>query len=211
MTQTERTARPYRSTVRERQARQTRELILDSLVALLDDRSVHEISTRQLAEHSGVALRTVYRHFPDRQALLDGLSDRGATVMDLRRPEGQLRSIDDLGPMIRQFFGANEESPALVRAVVLFNNDPARPARESVERSDLTTKLIADAFPDIDPVYQRCLVGLVRTIGSGRTWLQLRDGYGITGEQSGPLVEWALNVLVAAVRQGNLPPIPVER
>ena len=113
--------------------------------------------------------------------------------------------------MIRQLFGANETSPALVRAVVLFNNDPARPARESAERSDLTAKLIADAFPDIDPVYQRCLVGLVRTIGSGRTWLQLRDGYGITGEQSGPLVEWALNVLVAAVREGNLPPIAVAR
>jgi AcrR family transcriptional regulator len=207
MAETTHTPRAYKSTIREKQAQQTRELILDSLVSLLEERPAYEISTRQLAQHSGIALRTVYRHFPDRHALLNGLGDRLATVMDTRRPEGELRSIDDLGAMIRQFHRANDESAALVRAEVLFNNDPAQPARESANRSELTTRLIAEAFPNLDPIDRHCLVGLIRTIASGHTWLQLRDGFGLTGEQSGPLVEWALNALIAAIRHGHQPQI----
>jgi AcrR family transcriptional regulator len=69
-------ARPYRSTLRERQVAQTRELILDAVTTLLADRRADEVSTRDIAAVAGVSERTVYRHFPDRDSLLDGLSRR---------------------------------------------------------------------------------------------------------------------------------------
>ena len=70
------TGKPYTSTLRQRQAAQTRELILDAVTSLLGDRRADEVTTRDLATAAGVSERTVYRHFPDRDALLEGLSQR---------------------------------------------------------------------------------------------------------------------------------------
>ena len=64
------TTKPYTSTLRDRQVAQTRELILDALTALLGDRRADEVTTRDIAAAAGVSERTVYRHFPDRTALI---------------------------------------------------------------------------------------------------------------------------------------------
>ena len=61
---------------RERQARQTRDAILDALSRLLEDRSADEVTTSELAREAEVSQRTVYRQFPDRAALLQGLTER---------------------------------------------------------------------------------------------------------------------------------------
>jgi AcrR family transcriptional regulator len=209
MSETPPQSRPYKSTLRETQAQLTRGLILDALIQLLDDRPADEISTRQLAEQAGVSLRTVYRHFPDRDALLNGLAERLATVMGTRNLEAALRTVDDVGPMIETMYAANDDFAALVRAEVLFNSDPARQAQESRNRTDRTTALMASAFPDLDARDQGYLVALIRTLVAGRTWLHLREGFGLKGTQSGPLVAWALNVLLAEARKGNLPKVPI--
>ncbi len=209
MSETPPQPRPYRSSLRETQAQQTRELILDAIVDLLDNRHADEISTRQLAEQAGVSLRTVYRHFPDREALLNGVADRLATVMGTRTIEASLQTIDDLGPMVEKMYAANDDFAPLVRAEVLFNSDPARQAQESRNRTDKTLHLMKTTFPELDPRDQRHLVALIRTLTAGRNWLQLREGFGLTGTQSGTLVAWALNALLAEVRRGNLPHIPI--
>jgi len=68
--------RPYSSPLRDSQAQRTRELILDALTDLLATNSPQEVTTRAIAERAGVSQPTVYRHFPDRQALLEGLTAR---------------------------------------------------------------------------------------------------------------------------------------
>jgi len=208
MSETPPQVRPYKSTLRDAQAQQTRGLILDALVHLLDDRNADEISTRQLAEQAGVSLRTVYRHFADRDALLNGLAERLATDMGTRELEAGLETIDDLGPMIETLYAANDDFAALVRAEVLFNSDPARQAHESRKRTDQTSALMASAFADLDARDQRHLVAIIRILSAGRTWLQMREGFGLKGTQSGPIVAWAVNVLLAEARRGNLPKVP---
>jgi AcrR family transcriptional regulator len=201
--------RPYKSTLRETQAQQTRELILDALVHLLDDRQADEVSTRQLAEQAGVSLRTVYRHFPDRDALLNGVADRLATVMGTRILEASLETVDDLGPMVETMYAANDDFATLVRAEVLFNSDPTRQAQESRNRTDTTLNLVKATFPELDARDQFHLAALIRTLLAGRNWLQMREGFGLKGTQSGPLVAWALDALLIEVRRGNLPQIPM--
>ena len=51
------------------------------LTTLLGDRRADEVTTRDIATLAGVSERTVYRHFPDRRALLDGLSQRSASAL----------------------------------------------------------------------------------------------------------------------------------
>ena len=95
------TRKPYTSTLRERQAAQTRELILDAVTTLLGDRRADEVTTREIAAAAGVSERTVYRHFPDRDALLEGLSRR-LPQLDGVNPAAGFRSLDDLAPTSRR-------------------------------------------------------------------------------------------------------------
>lgn len=68
---------------------QTREQILDALLKMLQTMSADEISTRELADAADVSLRTVYRHFPDRDALLNGVSDRAEEALGQPGLRGQ--------------------------------------------------------------------------------------------------------------------------
>src|SRR3954449_2901973 len=67
--------RPYISPLRERQTSQTRAAILEALGAELGAGGIEDFSVARLARRAGVSERTVYRHFPTREALLDGLSE----------------------------------------------------------------------------------------------------------------------------------------
>ena len=79
------TTKPYSSALRDRQVAQTRELILDAVTTLLGDRRADEVTTREIAAVAGVSERTVYRHFPDRDALLEGLSLRVSGIDGVKR------------------------------------------------------------------------------------------------------------------------------
>src|SRR5260221_13034354 len=75
--------RRYDRTRREAQARQTRELILDAVIAALARQE--ELSVPALAKAAGVSIPTVYRYFPTRDALIDGTQE--AIGARLRRPD----------------------------------------------------------------------------------------------------------------------------
>lgn len=198
--------RPYESPLRDTQALQTREQILDTLLEMLETMSADEISTRQLAAAAGVSLRTVYRHFPDRDALLNGVSDRLDAALGSSAYERRLTSADDLGPMAEAFYRKNEAIASLVRAEVLFKNDPAHQPHIFHHRTELTRQLVASTFPELTERQGHNLAALLRILTGGRNWLMLRDAFGIDGAEAGPLAAWAMGALLAEVRRGNLPP-----
>ena len=56
--------------LRERQRAQTRELIMRAVGRQLETRSLEDLSFSEIARDAGVGERTVYRHFPTKEALL---------------------------------------------------------------------------------------------------------------------------------------------
>src|SRR5215472_1572236 len=59
--------------LRARQTELTRDLILEALVDLVVERPLADFSLQDVADRAGVSLRTVYRHFASREALLEAL------------------------------------------------------------------------------------------------------------------------------------------
>jgi AcrR family transcriptional regulator len=198
--------RTYESPLRETQALQTREQILDALLTLLETMSADEISTRELAAAAGVSLRTVYRHFPDRDALLNGVSDRVEAALGGPGYDVRLTSADDLGLLVQELYRKNEAIAALVRAEVLFKNDPAHQPQTFHRRTELTQQLVASTFPELTPRQGHNLAALLRILAGGRNWLMLREAFGLDGAEAGPLAAWAVGALLAEVRRGNPPP-----
>src|SRR6516162_1493556 len=61
----------YASPLRAEQQELTRQRILESVVEELEARPAEELSFPSIAERARVSERTVYRHFPTKEALLD--------------------------------------------------------------------------------------------------------------------------------------------
>lgn len=198
------TRRTYDSPLRDRQARQTRELILDALTTLLEDRRPDEVTTKELARAAGVSERTVYRHFPDRLALVEALSGR------LHQAAGGGPSVPEtwegLRSMAVELMAMLEAHHVEARAEALLNADPRRYTEETREHTARFRELLAATVPDLDDGPQRAFAAVLRVLLSSQSWLRMREESGIPGQASGPILVWAADALLREVREGNAPP-----
>ena len=201
-------ARRYSSPLREGQANRTRDLILDALTELLAVHRVDEVSTKQIAERAGVSLPTVYRHFPDRGALVEGLADRIDQKMVSLRGLERPATIEELASLAEAFFRATDDHAPEATAEAVLNADPRRYSAGSVRRSGEVKEAVARSLPGLDERDQLRFAALMRILVSVQTWLRMREEFGLSGAESGPLVAWALRTLLQEVRNGSLPGSP---
>jgi AcrR family transcriptional regulator len=198
------TNRPYTSTLRDRQMAQTRELILDAVTTLLGDRRADEVTTRDIAAAAGVSERTVYRHFPDRGALLEGLSRR-LPQLDSVRPSFASGGLDDLAPASRRLMEMLDEHYVTARAEAVFNADPRRFAAGTQANTRDLLELVARGLPDFDERERLRVAAVIRCLASTQAWLRMREEFGVPGTESGPMVEWVIETIVRELRAGNTP------
>jgi AcrR family transcriptional regulator len=196
--------RNYVSPLRERQAQHTRDEILDALTRLLETQGADEITTRELALAAGVAERSVYRHFPDRAALVEGLTARLERLRD--RGPAALEELEDLKPMVIKLMADLDGHPVEARAEALFNADPRRYTAATRYHTEQFHRAVAASLADLDDERRLALVGVVRVLVSAQTWLRLREEFDISGDSAGPIVAWVIDALVHEVERGNPPP-----
>jgi AcrR family transcriptional regulator len=202
---TENPGRTYSSPLRESQAQRTRDVILDALTELLSELPSDEITTREIAERAGVSQPTVYRHFPDRNALLEGLTDRIEAIMAERGADEGPLALDDLAALAGQSLALTEEHAVLATAEAVLNADPRRLSKASRDRSAELLSVVAESLPDYDDRDHIRITALLRNVYSVQTWLRMREEFGIPGDESGPIVAWAMETLVNEIRAGRFP------
>ncbi len=196
-------SKPYSSTLRDRQVAQTRELILDAVTSLLGDRRADEVTTRDIARAAGVSERTVYRHFPDRGALLDGLSQRLPHLAG--RPSFEVGDLDELAPTSRRLMEVLDEHYVIARAEAVFNADPRRFATDTQANTHDMRQLLAKGLPELDEREQLRIAAVIRCLVSSQAWLRMREEFGVNGAESGPVVAWVVETIIRELRAGNRP------
>jgi len=197
--------RPYSSPLRDSQVQRTRDLILDALTELLSEQPSDQVSTREIAERAGVSQPTVYRHYPDRQALLEGLADRVTLRWDASTGGRRWRSLDDLAASAVEGLAITEAHAVEAIAEAVLNADPRRLSRASRERSEELRQLVVESFPEYSEREHLRITALLRIIYSVQSWLRMREEFGIPGTESGPVLAWALQTLVDEIRAGRFP------
>ena len=197
------TSRPYTSTLRDRQMAQTRELILDAVTTLLGDRRADEVTTRDIAAAAGVSERTVYRHFPDRDALLEGLS--GRLPLDGGAPSFGVGRLDDIVPTSRRLMELLDEHYVAARAEAVFNADPRRFAANTQGNTRELREALAAALPELSARESLRIAAVIRCLVSTQAWLRMREEFGVPGTESGPVVAWVLDLIIRELRAGNAP------
>ena len=197
--------RPYSSPLRDSQAQRTRDLILDALTELLSEHPSDQVSTREIAERAGVSQPTVYRHYPDRQALLEGLADRVAFRAEEATGGRRMESLDDLAADVVEGCALPEEHVVEATAEAVLNADPRRLSRASRARSEELRQLVAASLPEYSERDHLRITALLRIIYSVQSWLRMREEFGIPGTESGPVLAWAIQTLVDEIRAGRFP------
>lgn len=181
---------------RESQKAEMRTRIADALIDLLAEGRM-DINHDLIAERAGVARRTVYRYFPDREALLGAGTDRvreraGPRVIF---PESE---ADLTGTLRDVYVGFDSIAPiaTLVRSTP--QGRAMRKANNAV-RQKAYRAAAADLVKDL-PAEEQDLATAVLQVLHTTPWLEMRDHWGFDGEQMAKATGWAMRTLMADLR-----------
>lgn len=180
---------------RERHKQDVRARILDSLIALLGEGI--DINHDRVAERAGVARRTVYRYFPDHDALMQPLWDRVVSLAGeaVRFPATEEELTTSM-PSIYQGFDRIAGLATIVRstpqgrAVRLAQKDRRRAAYAAVT---------ADAVKDLPPEDQLLATAMLQMLHT-TPWLEMRDQWDMDGSQMATVCGWAVRTLLKDLR-----------
>ena len=199
-------SRSYSSPLRDRQAAATRSVILEALGAELADGSVEDFSVARLARRAGVSERTVYRHFPTRETLLDGLSEwYNERVADF--PDDV--AADEIAPTIAQVFADFDAHESLARGVLASPGGREMRQHARVARLARLDAALTPVLKSADPERAAAARALIFALCSAQTWQSMRDEGGLDGATAGRAVARAIELILNDT-SSSLSPTPME-
>lgn len=180
----------------------TRDRILESLAEIVAEGGLADFSVQVVADRSGVSHRTVYRHFPTRESMLNGLVEQVATAMAARGGPERVDDVDDLAEAVAVNFALFSELDPVASAAVRFSVGTAIENRDRQHRTDAVAAAVERL--DLAPDDAHAAATVLRHLVSSRTWLLLRDA-GLDPDEATAAATWAITELVAALRDGRGP------
>ena len=121
-----------------------REFILEAALAIIDTHGAEALTMRALAAHLDSGTATLYRHFPNRAALIAAVTDRVLGTITTAAPSGTWQQVCKF--LAQQLFDTLAAHPNL--APMLVEQPPTGPGR-LVGREQFLAVLLRDGFtPD---------------------------------------------------------------
>jgi AcrR family transcriptional regulator len=192
----------YRSDVRQAQTERTRDKIQRAAASLLDEKGAAEgITFKAVAERAGVTEMTVYRHFPTRDDLLQGLWRHLNEEMgdDLGMPEGVAGL---LGQHDALFAGFDRIAPQIVASVTTTQGREMRAALNKQRRKAFIA-IVEEAAPDLDASRKTAAAAVLQLLHSAYAWDSLREQWGLNGKAAGKATKWAIEILLEDLRRAS--------
>jgi AcrR family transcriptional regulator len=157
-----------------------------------------------VAKRAGVSVRTVYHHFPTKEALFDALPDAtrvrggGTDLPDPRSP----KELAAIAPQGFAYFERNESLFNAMRISEASAHVQQELDRRAVARAEQSVSPLADRLDEEDLLRLR---GLLGTLVSYDTYRALTRRYGLSRDEAAAAVSWAVSVLAdRAKRTGKV-------
>lgn len=182
----------------------TTDRILDALVEVILEGGLPGFSVQEVADRAGVSHRTVYRHFPTRESLLEGLVDAVDQRMDARGGVAELTDLDELPSATRVNFELFSRERRAMEAAVRFGVGAAIETADRSARTKMFAARVGDAVGDLDADEAFLAAAMLRQAVSSRAWLGLVE-VGVDAQDAARAASWAAAVLVDALRAGRTP------
>jgi AcrR family transcriptional regulator len=177
----------------------TRRAILEAMVDVIMDADGIGFSVQAVADRAGVTHRTIYNHFPTREALCDGFAEYVDEVLEAstgaREPEWSLASLPSL---VEDLYRELARHDRLARAYAMLMIGSRRPMRAWRRRSLMAEKLVAREQSARTPLTPRQTVAAVRMFVSTMGWHLLTEQCGLSTDEAAEASAWATRTLLAA-------------
>lgn len=186
----------YHSDLRRDQKQRTRERILDGAVQTLAA-GVAELSIPAVARRAKVSVPTVYRHFPNKRALLAAVAahvERKSGAGEVPTP----RDPEALAASAHELFRRLDALEPATRAAMA-SRLGTRMRRESMMqgRRALVAAALAPALRGRLAAEQERLTNVVLVLWSSAALHAFKDYLGLDAEQAAEHVAWAIRTLAA--------------
>jgi AcrR family transcriptional regulator len=181
--------------LRGEQVERTRQRILDAVLEYLSDSHPASLSIPEISRRSGVSVATIYRHFPNKERLLEATAratTRLSNILDVEPPDP-----DDLAPFLRVLWSELDQVEPLVRANVGSKLGADVRRRRIAQRGDVAMQVLDLHGIDRDHPAAARLARLIATLTSSLVYL---DMAGIPRDQAIADLAWAVRVLTATTR-----------
>jgi AcrR family transcriptional regulator len=202
------------TSLREQQAELARKLIVDATARVILRVGIHQFSMQEVADEAGVSLRTLYRYYPSREELVDGV---GAEIEEALAEAGVPSTLEgpvtpeSLATPVVDAFLATEKRADLGRAWVIIKMVTGERSESSRGRDQLVREVVDQLAPHLDQVEQDRVSGVLRFLAGSLAWKFMRDDLGMSTEEIGRAVAWAICTLLENVGAGGGPVDPNER
>ena len=189
---------PYDSPLRREQARGTRQAILEAAATVITESG--DFVMAQVAERAGVAVRTVYHHFPDRDSMLDALAVWLANELGYPQqvmPPDLDTFADETEDMFKRF--AVDD----VKLQAYFSTPAGLAARRHARarRLEHLRHLAATELADPDTAERTAV--MIHQIASSRTWRGLIEESHLEGNDAAEAIGWMIRTLIMSVKGGG--------
>jgi AcrR family transcriptional regulator len=184
--------------LREQHAEATRERILAAVAGLLERGEAEDLTMPGVAKASGISLRTVYRYYPTRDELLEAA---GRWIGDelLRHPYPE--TLDDVAELFRVGCRDFDEHPGLVRALALSQLGQSVRGYRRRERLQAIAAALRRELGDLPESELRRAEAVLAYLHNMLAYTVLRDESGLSGDEIGEALGWAIETLVKDLRE----------
>jgi AcrR family transcriptional regulator len=145
-----------------------------------------------------VSLRTVYRYYPTREALLEAA---GSWIGGELLKQGYPQSLDDVADSFERACAEFDAHPGLVRAMALSQlGKEARSARRH-ERLKALRRALEEEVGALPEEELRQAEAVLAYLHNMLAYTTLREEQGLSGDEIGDALGWAIRALVADLRR----------
>ncbi|HET6970473.1 MAG TPA: helix-turn-helix domain-containing protein [Phenylobacterium sp.] len=187
-------AAPYDSPLRREQAEQTRARIVGAAQELVAG-GVAAVTMQEVAKAAGVALRTVFRHFPTRDDLLDAVWQ--ALQVRMGEPP-DLATLDELTGFLPELFGRYAAMEDQIRGAMFAQTFVSSRQRLGSERARKMRRAVAAQFAGGDERSRAMAASAAYTLTVPLVSIVLKEAFGLSSPEAARASAWAIRTLAAA-------------
>jgi AcrR family transcriptional regulator len=173
-----------------------RERVLEGVAEVLG--AGDDLTFARVARAAGVPERTVYRHFPTREALLTAVFEwaNRRIGFDGERPaDGRAAAA-----AVRRVFPAFDELAPVVRELLVAPEGQLARLSDNERRQQAALAVVDRDAPGLDPTDRRRVAAVVQLLTAAATWQTLRDYWGMDGTEAGETAALALELVLDGAR-----------
>ena len=184
--------------LREQYAAATRERILSAVADLVERGELEELTVPAVAEASGVSLRTIYRYYPMREDLMEAA---GRWIGDELLKHPYPRDLDEVADLFEAGCRDFDKWPGLARALALSQLGQRVRGYRRRGRLEAIGRALREEVGGVDEQELRHAGAVLAYLHNIVAYTVLREECGMSGEEIGRAIAWAIRTLVEDLRR----------